>query len=311
MLHCATCSRGRSVATAAGAAVLPSKLEIQCARDAAELLYTTFSAYECSATRCFARYLHISDTDIAATLALPTLVSLQEGLLFAHKDWHYEPGPSAFLLRWRDDSTSASLKSQTLSSAAAAAVVAAAGASTAAVGMLDCFASVGSLSPGPPAFVCVLEALASGGLATRDDAIVGSISADDVRRCAIVPGDLVACSYSSVAWVPKPAAAEATGTAAAAAGSRSAGGAAAAEVDHDSSESEEEDGASAAASAAGTAPAPTTAPVLIGLQVVCKEANPRRVHADLLSRVLFQVQQASPATAISIATMAAAVAKTV
>lgn len=237
---------------------------------------------------------------------------MQEGLLFAHKDWHYEPGPSSFLLRWRDESTSASLKARSPLPTAAEADAAGGG-------------HASGLHSSATGFLGVLEALPSGALATRDDAIVGSISADDVRRCGIVPGDLVACTYRAIEWVAKPATSSSGADTAASASAADAGAAVKAASsgvmsdDHDSDFSDDDDDDHAGSSAEHTAvgavssssPAGTLAPVLAGLHVVCKEANPQRVHADLLSRLLFQVQQASPDAAITIATIAAAVAKTV
>jgi hypothetical protein len=42
---------------------------------------------------------------------------VQDGLLFYHKQWHYEPGPTAFSLRWRDARTSAFVRQQELEQA--------------------------------------------------------------------------------------------------------------------------------------------------------------------------------------------------
>lgn len=172
--------------------------------------------------------------------------------------------------------------------------LAAAGSSASAVPPLPAHAT--------PELVCVLEGLPSGALVTRDDLELGALTAADVARCGISPGDLVLCTADGLRFPAPTSLASPSGGAAYGFGvpgtHEPASSAAASSMDT------AEEGSSAADAGLSIAGAPT----LTGLTVVAKEPDSHRVHADLFSRILFNHQLAQ-GTAPTIADLASAVSR--
>jgi hypothetical protein len=159
-----------------------------------------------------------------------------------------------------------------------------------------------------PELVCVLEGLSSGALVTRDDVELGALTAADVARCGISPGDLVLCTAEGLRY-PAPTSLASPGSGAAASygfggpGTQEPTGAAAAAASSMDTAEECGPAVDAGSSIGG-------APTLTGLTVVAKEPDSHRVHADLFSRILFNHQLAQ-GTAPTIADIASAVSRRV